>query len=183
MKQNSLLTKLEKGLRFLSGLALALLLFQGLGVLIYVLTVWPKTIEVPTTGITILGIAAVTAGLARSSLWIRIYWNGARALSTVRTVGESTDLPDRLMPILRTLTRLLVASCILDVLLLPAIFLMDEFFPFTISGVLLGMVQLATLLVPQAFGLAALVLAYLAHQYGQLVKERCQMKTELDLTI
>jgi hypothetical protein len=60
---------------------------------------------------------------------------------------------------------------------------MDEFFPFQMSSVQLGMVQLATLLIPQAFGLTALILAYLAHQYGRLAKERCEMKTDLELTI
>ncbi len=183
MNQNSLFAKLEKGLRFLAGLALALILFQGLGVLIYVLTVWPQMSPIPSTGITILVSVAVTAALVRSCLWIRIYWNGAKVISTLRTNEESTELSDRLVPTLRTLTRLLVASCILDVLTLPFIFLMDVFFPFTISSWQLGLVDLALLLLPQAFGLAALILAYLAHQYGQLIKERSQMKKDLELTI
>jgi hypothetical protein len=183
MNQNSLLAKLEKGLRILSGVAIALILFQGTGVLMYVLNVWPRMREVTSTGITILAILAVTAGLVRSFLWIWIYWNGARVLSILRVSGESTELPERLVPTLRTLTRLLVISCILDVLLLPAIFLMDVFFPFTISSMHLGLVQLATLLIPQAFGLSALVLAYLAHQYGRLLTERCHMKKDLELTI
>ena len=76
-----------------------------------------------------------------------------------------------------------MASCILDVLLLPAIFLMDVFFPFTLSSMHLGLVQVATLLIPQAFGLSALILAYLAHQYGGLLRERGQMKKDLELTI
>jgi hypothetical protein len=38
-------------------------------------------------------------------------------------------------------------------------------------------------LYPQAFGLAALVLAYLIHQYGRLTKERCQMKKDIELTV
>ena len=183
MNKNSLLARLERGLRFLAGLALALIVFQGIGVLMYILTVWPQKSGAVPTGITILGAAAVTAGLARSSLWIRIYWNGAKVLSPLRTNGESAELSDRLVPILKKLTRLLVASCILDVLLLPAIFLMDVFFPFTVSSLQLGLVQLASLLFPQAFGLAALILAYLTHQYGQLMKERCQMKKDLELTI
>jgi hypothetical protein len=183
MTQNSLLAKLEKGLKLLAGLALALILFQGLGVLIYVITVWPQMSATTSTGITILASVAVTAALVRSYLWIRIYWNGAKVLSTLRSNGESTELPDRLVPILRRLTRLLVTSCILDVLLLPAIFLMDVFFPFAVSGWQLGMVFLALLLIPQAYGLAALIFAYLTHQYGQLIKERCQMKKDLELTI
>jgi uncharacterized membrane protein YqhA len=183
MNQNSMFARLEKGLRFLSGLALALFLFQVVGVLTYVLTVWPGMREVPSTGITVVVVGAVAAGLVRSCLWMRIYWNGAKVASTLRTHGESAELADMLVPILGTLTRLLVASCVLDVLLLPAIFLMDAFFPFTLSSVHLGLVQLASMLLPQAFGLAALILAYLTYQYGQFMKERCQMKTDLELTI
>jgi hypothetical protein len=183
MNRNSLLTKLEKGLRFLSGLALALLVFQGIGVLMYILTAWPKMTVVPSTGITVVGIAAVAAGLSRSFLWILIYWNGAKVVSLSRAHGESTELADKLVPVLGMLTRLLIASCVLDVLLLPAIFLMDVFFSFALSTVHLGLVQTASLLIPQAFGLGALILAYLSHQYGQLVKERCQMRKELELTI
>jgi hypothetical protein len=183
MNQNSLFARIEKGLKLLAGLALALMLFQGLGVLIYVLTVWPQMSAVPSTGFTILATVAVAAALFRSCLWVRIYWTGAKVLSTLRTVEESTGLSDRLVPILKTLTRLLVASCILDVLFLPAIFLMDQFFPFTIASWQLGMVDLGLLLFPQAFGLAALILAYLTHQYGQLMKERGQMKKDLELTI
>jgi hypothetical protein len=183
MKRNSLLAKLEKALRFLAGLALALILFQTTGVVMYVLTAWSTVSGALSTGTTALGAVAVAAGLTRSFLWILIYWNGAKVVSTLRADGESTELPDRLLPILGKLTRLLIACCVLDVLLLPAIFLMDAFFPFTLSSVHLGMVQVASLLIPQVFGLGALILAYLAHQYGQLVKERCRMKKELELTI
>lgn len=183
MNQNSLFARIEKGLKLLAGLALALMLFQGLGVLIYVLTVWPRMSTVPSTGFTILTTVAVAAALIRSCLWVKIYWTGSRILSALRTDGESTGLSDRLVPILKTLTRLLIASCILDVLLIPAIFLMDEFFPFTISSWQLGLVDLGLLMFPQAFGLAALILAYLTHQYGQLMKERGQMKKDLELTI
>lgn len=183
MERSRVLVRLERGLRFLSVLALALFVFQGIGVLTYVLTVWPGMKGAPATGITVLVVLAVAAALTRSCLWVRIYLNGARFASTVRSLGESALLPDRLVPILGSLTRLLIASCILDVLLLPAIFLMDVFFPFTLSSVHLGMVQLASILFPQAFGLAALILAYLTHQYGQLLKERFQMKQDLELTI
>lgn len=183
MNRNSVLTRLEKGLRFLSGLALALLVFQVIGVLMYILTAWPEMTVVPSTGITLVGIAAVAAGLSRSFLWILIYWNGAKVVSKHRAHGESTELADALVPVLGTLTRLLVASCVLDVLLLPAIFLMDVFFPFKLSSVHLGMVQVASMVIPQAFGLAALILAYLSRQYGHLVQERCRMKKELELTI
>lgn len=34
----------------------------------------------------------------------------------------------------------------------------------------------------QAFGFSALVLAFLTHHYGQLLRERSQMKQELELT-
>ena len=183
MKQSNVFAKLEKGFRFLSILQLALILFQGTGVLTYVLTVWPGMKDAPSTGITALAVGALAAGFARSFLWIRIYWVGAGAAGTLRACGESTELPDRLVPTLKTLTRLLVASCVLDVLLLPAIFLMDEFFPFTLSSGHLGLIQTAVLLYPQAFGLAALVLAYLIHQYGRLMKERCQMKKDIELTV
>ncbi len=183
MNRDSLLARLEKGFRALAGVALALVVFQGIGVLTYVLTVWPGMEVVPSTGITVLVVGAVAAGLARSCLWIRIYWNGAHVVSALRTHGESTELPDRLVPILRRLARLLVASCILEVLLLPAIFLMDAFFPFAVSGVQLGLTLLATMLIPQAFGLTALILAYLARLWGRLVLERCRMRQEAELTI
>jgi hypothetical protein len=183
MNQSSLMTRLGKGFRVLAVVASALLLFQCSGVLTYMLTVWPRMSDAPSTGISILGALGCAAGLSRSFLWILIYWNGARLVSTLRASGEAADLPERLLPALSRLTRLLVASCILDFLLLPEIFLMDEFFPFTLSSMQLGLVQLASLLIPQAFGLTAIVLAYLAHQYGRLVRERCQMRTDLELTI
>lgn len=183
MSYHSLLARLEKGLRILSGLALALLLFQGLGVLMYVLTAWPEMSDRPSNGIIILVCVAVTAALLRSCLWVGIYWNGASLLSILRVSIDPSDLPEGLLPSLRKLTRLLVASCMLDLLLLPAIFLMDQFFRFNVSSVHLGLVQLASMLFPQAFGLAALILAYLTHQYGRFMKERCQMKTDLELTI
>jgi len=69
------------------------------------------------------------------------------------------------------------------ILFLPAYFLSDTFLPFSVSGWRLGAVELARLLLPQAFGFAALILAFLTHQYGILLKERSLMKAELDLTI
>lgn len=183
MTRDALLKRLEKGLRLLSGIGLALLLFQCLGVLMYLINVWPDMRGTTTTTVAAVGGVALTAGLARSALWVKIYWTGAKVLSTVRTEGESNKLADVLVPVLNALSGSLVASCILDVLLLPAIFLMDVFFPFKLSSVQLGMVQLASVLVPQTFGAAALILAWLARQYGSIVHERCQMKTDLDLTI
>ena len=183
MTRNSLLGGLEKGLKLLAGLALALSLFQALGVLVYIVDVWPRMSEATSAGTTLLASVAVAAALIRSYLWIRIYWNGSRVLATLRTDDDSIGIPKRLVPILGRLTRLLVASCVLDVLLLPAIYLMDAFFPFTVASWQLGLVETARLLFPQAFGLAALVLAYLTHQYGQLMEERGQMKQDLELTI
>jgi len=181
MNRDLLMNKLGAGLRLLSWLALALLLFQTLGVLMYVVNVRPSMSGIPA-GIALLGTLAVAAGLGRSALWIRIYRNGAGAVETLGSGGEAAE-PEKLTGILDRLAKLLVTSCILDVLLLPAIFLMDVFFPFTLSSVHLGLVMLAAMLLPQAFGLAALLLAYLARQYGLLVRERCRMKSELDLTI
>lgn len=181
MNRDLLMNKLGEGLRLLSWLALALLLFQALGVLMYVVNVSPEMSGIPS-GISLLGALAVAACLVRSALWIRIYRNGAVA---VAVLGSDRDgaRPDVLTGILDRLAKLLVTSCMLDVLLLPAIFLMDVFFPFELSSVHLGLIMLAAMLLPQAFGLAALLLAYLARQYGLLVRERCRMKSELDLTI
>ncbi len=183
MDQNALFSKLERGLRFLAVLAVALIVFQGIGIATYLVRQWPQMRSGIETGIAVVGMLAVSAGLIRSGLWIRIYWNGAKVLSVLRTHGESNELSDRLKTVLRTLTRLLVVSSLLDVLLLPAIFLMDVFFPFKVSSVHLGLVQLAIVLLPQAFGLAALILAYLTHAWGQLLHERCQLKEELELTV
>ncbi len=181
MNRDLLMNKLGAGLRLLSWLALALLLFQSLGVLMYIVKVRPEVSGIPA-GISLLGALAVAAALGRSALWIRIYRNGAGAVAALGSDGEAAQ-QEELTGILDRLAKLLVTSCILDVLLLPAIFLMDVFFPFTLSSVHLGLVMLAAMLLPQAFGLAALLLAYLARQYGMLVRERCRMKSELDLTI
>jgi hypothetical protein len=183
MNRASLFTKLEKGLRLLAGLALALVLFQATGVLTYVLNVWPQLRQAPSLAVTVLGLVAVTAALTRSCLWVRIYWKAAEVPHTLRVDGDSTTLSDKLVPVLRTLTRHLITSSILDVLLLPAIFLMDVFFPFTLSSVHIGLAQTGALLLPQTFGIAALILAYLTHQYGNLIRERCQLRSDLELTV
>jgi hypothetical protein len=137
----------------------------------------------PRSEITLIAVVAVIAGLARSLLWVRIYWIGARVLRMHRETDDPVALASQLASPLQNLTRHLVLSAILDVLTLPAIFLMDTFFPFTLSSWQLGLVQMAILLFPQVFGLAALVLAYLTHQYGQWMKERGTMHQELALTI
>jgi hypothetical protein len=82
-----------------------------------------------------------------------------------------------------TLTRLLIVSCILDLFFVPVIFQSNVLLPFPVSGLCLGLVDLSILLFPQAFGIAALILAFLTRQYGQLLRERSQMKEEIDLTI
>ena len=45
------------------------------------------------------------------------------------------------------------------------------------------MVEAARIVFPQAFGFAALILAFLTHQYGHLFQERARMRRELELTI
>ncbi len=62
-------------------------------------------------------------------------------------------------------------------------FLSDVFMPFPLAGWRLGAVEAARILFPQAFGVAALILAFLAHQYSQLVQDRRRMRSELELTI
>jgi len=174
---------LEKALRFYTALALAIVLFQCLGLMMYLVNVWPTTSNRVSGAATLVLGTAVVLGLFRSCVWILIYWKGARALSLLRTEADSVSLGDRLAPILSGLTYLLIASCVLDVLFLPAYFLSDAFLPFSVAGWRLGVVELARILFPQAFGLAALVLAFLTHHYGQLLKERGRMQHELDLTI
>ena len=183
MTHHAFFNPLEKVFRFYAGLYLAIILFQGVGLLMYIVNVWPRVRLTTSTGITVLISLAVVLGLARALMWVRIYWKGARALSILRTEGGSPALAESLVPILTTLTRMLVISCVLDFLFLPAFFLSDAFLPFSVSGWRLGAVELARLLLPQAFGFAALILAFLTHQYGILLKERSLMKAELDLTI
>jgi hypothetical protein len=183
MKHHAFLVPLEKALRAYAVLAVVIILFQGVGLLMYLSNVWPRLSLSTSTTTALLVLAAVLLGLLRSYVWIRIYWNGAIGLSVIRGAAASPELTDRLVPILTTLTRLLVTSCVLDFLFLPAYFLADVFFPFQLAGWRLGTVELARVLFPQAFGLAALVLAFLTHQYGQLLMERSRMQHELDLTI
>lgn len=183
MTHHSFLNPLEKALRFYAVLTSALILFQCLGVSMYLVNVWPKARTAVSSEVTVLVGLAVLLGLTRSYVWIRVYWKGAGALSILRSEAESPDLAHRLTPILATLTRLLVLSCVLDFLFLPAFFLSDHFLPYSVWGWRLGVVELARLLLPQAFGLAALVLAFLTRQYGRLLEERCQLKEEVELTI
>ena len=189
MNHNRITEPLAKALRFYAVLAAVIVIFQAVGLSMYLVNVWPSARltasggEPISTGVaTVLG-AAVVMGFFRSFLWIKIYWDGSKAFSLLRSNGDAPDLADRLTPLLSSLTRLLVLSGILDVLFLPAYFLSGAVLPFPIAGWRLGAVEVARIIFPQAFGIAALILAFLTHQYGQLFKERSRMKNELELTI
>jgi hypothetical protein len=189
MDHNRITGPLGKALRFYAVFALALAIFQGTGLLMYLVNVWPRFSQTGadggpiSTGMTTVLFLAVVMGFARSFVWIKIYWDGSKALSVLGTGSDSPDLAGKMAPVLASLTRLLVVSCILDVLFLPAFFLSDVVLPFPIAGWRLGAVEVARVVFPQAFGFAALILAFLTHQYGQLLKERSRMQTELELTI
>ena len=102
----------------------------------------------------------------------------------MRAESEPGGLAEHLVPILDSLTWMLVLSCVLDFLFLPAYFLIDAFFRgFGVSGAQFGMVETARLLFPQAFGLAALILAFLTRQFGDLLRERGRLQEELELTV
>jgi len=189
MEHSRIVQPLEKALRFYAVLALAIVLFQGLGLAMYAVNVWPGVRDGSTTGVPLSSVTvallttAVVMGIARSLVWIRIYWDGSRAFSMIRSKTESPDLAETLGPVLANLTRLLIASFVLDCLFLPAYFLSDVVFPFPIAGWRLGAVEAARILFPQAFGAGALILAFLTHQYGSLVRDRARMQHELNLTI
>jgi len=189
MDHNRITQPLGKALRVYAVLAMAVVIFQAIGLLMYVSKVWPSITlvspdgELVSRGITIVLFVAVLMGFVRSFLWIKIYWDGSKAFSLLRTEEESPGVEDRLTPVFASLTRLLILSCILDVLFLPAYFLSGAALPFPIAGWRLGVVEVARVVFPQAFGIAALILAFLTHQYGQLWKERSRMKTDLELTI
>jgi len=183
MIHHKFLDPLGKALRFYAGFALTVFLVQLVGLLIYFTYVWPRVRDTLTAGFALFVGLAVVLVLVRSCLWIWIYWSGARAFSILRREGESPDLAERLASVLMTLTRLLVVSCILDLSFVPVIFLSDLLLSFPVSGWWLGMVDLVILLFPQAFGIAALILAFLTRQYAQLLKERSQMQEEIQLTI
>lgn len=178
-----LLSPLVKVLRFYAVLALAALLFQMLGLGMYLVNVWPGMREALTAAQKGLVTGALVCGLVRSVVWIQIYWKGARALSLVRDEAESAGVGERLVPVLSSLTWLLVASCALDVLFLPAYFLSGAVWPFPMTGWRLGAMEAARLFFPQAMGMAALLLAYLTSQFGRLLRERGDLKRELDLVV
>jgi hypothetical protein len=183
MIHQSFLNPLGKALRFYAGIALTVLLFQLVGLLMYTNSVWPGVRDSMSTGVTLFIVLAIVLLLGRSGFWVRIYWFGAKAISILRREGESKDLANSLAPVLMTLTRLLVVSCILDLFFVPVIFLIDKLLPFPVSGQWLGAVYLSIIFLPQAFGIGALILAFLTRQYAQLLKERSQMKEEIELTI
>ena len=183
MDSRGFLGPLERALRLYAVLVLALVLFQLVGLGMYLVNVWPEVRASVSPVHKVIVCLALVFGFARAFVWIRIYWSGAHSLSILRGDGDSPTLADRLAPLLRRLTRLLVASCVLDLLFLPAYFLSDTFRPFDLSGWRLGAMELVRLLFPQAFGVAALILSYLTSQYGQLLRERGELRRELELTI
>jgi hypothetical protein len=183
MFRNKFLKALGKAFHIYAGLSLTVFMFQLVGLIMYFINVWPGGRDNISAGVTRFVGLGVVLMLIRSCLWIRIYWSGARSFSILHREGDSPKLAERLTPLLRTLTRLLVVSCILDMCFVPVIFLSDRLLPFSVSGLWLGVVDLSILLFPQAFGIGALILAFLAHQYGQLLGERSQMKEEIELTI
>jgi hypothetical protein len=183
MLRYNFLEPLRKALRFYAGFGVTVLALQLVGLLMYFFNVWPRVQGTVSTGVTLFaGLAAVSV-LVRSCLWVRIYWSGAKALSYLRQEEESPNIGGRLAPIFTTLTRLLVASCILDLIFVPVIFMNDVLQPFPVSWWWLGFIDLSILLFPQAFGVAALILAFLTHQFAHLLRERGRMKEELELTI
>lgn len=190
MEHTRIVRPLGKALRVYSVVFAAVFVVQIIGLAMYLANVWPTVKSsgidgetVSTVTATVL-LSAVVVGFVRSLVWIRIYWDGSKAMSLLGSDDtNSLELADRLTPVLARLTRLLVASCILDVLFLPAYFLSGSFLPFAVAGWRLGIVEVARIVFPQAFGFAALILAFLTHQYGQLFQERTRMRHELELTI
>jgi lysylphosphatidylglycerol synthetase-like protein (DUF2156 family) len=189
MEHSRITEPLSKALRFYAVLATALVIFQVIGLLMYLVNVWPTARlmgpsgEPISRGVALTLLVAVVMGFTRSFVWIKIYWDGSKALSLVKSAQETRDAADLLTPVLGNLTRLLIVSCVLDVLFLPAYFLSGAVLPFPIAGWRLGAVEVARVVFPQAFGFAALILAFLTHQYGRLLGESSRMKNELELTI
>jgi hypothetical protein len=189
MNHSRITQPLAKALRFYAVLAVTIVIFQAIGLLMYLINVWPTARlmgpggEPISTAVTALLFVAVIMGFTRSLVWIKIYWDGSKALSLLKSEGDEQDAAERLTPVLASLTTLLIVSCILDVLFLPAYFLSGAVLPFPIAGWRLGAVEVARVIFPQAFGFAALILAFLTHQYGRLLKESDRLKNELELTI
>jgi len=170
-------------LRFLRPLekALRVILLQLVGVAMYVHNVWPNVRPTMSSAVTHAACVLLAIGFLRGFVWVRIYWNGAKGLGIMRAERGPQRLAELLAPVLDSLTWMLVLSCVLDFLFLPAYFLIDAFFRgFGVSG---AQFETARLLFPQAFGLAALILAFLTRQFGELLRERSQLQEELELTV
>lgn len=182
MIHNSFLNTLGKALRFYTWFALTILLLQLVGLLMYFFNIWPEVQNTLSTGATLFVGLAVILLLIRSCIWVWIYQSGAGAITILRQSAGSTSQTNRLAPILMILTRLLVISSSMDLFFAAPLFL-SETLLLSMSGWWLGMVYFTILLFPQAFGVAALILAFLTHQYGLLLKDRSQMKEEIELTI
>ena len=110
MDHQRIIQPLGKALRFYAVLALAIVIFQGIGLLMYLVNVWPSVRAAgpsgePISSVTalILG-AAVVMGFARSFLWIRIYWDGSKVLGLLRSDEGSAEADSRLMRLLSGLT-------------------------------------------------------------------------------
>jgi hypothetical protein len=189
MQHTRITRPLGKALQFYAALALAIVLFQlvGLGMYLYQhgLTIAGDggASAAPSDAVLFLLAIAVVVGFIRWFVWIAIYWRGSKAFGLIDADGDSLERSHRLSRILEGLTRLLVLSFVLDVLFLPAYFLSDVVLPFPLAGWRLGLVEVARILLPQAFGIAALFLAFLTHQYAQLLEEHGAMQSELELTV
>jgi lysylphosphatidylglycerol synthetase-like protein (DUF2156 family) len=189
MEHSRITEPLSKALRFYAVLATAIVIFQAVGLLMYLVNVWPTArLMGPSgapisSGVALTLLVAVVMGFTRSLVWIKIYWDGSKALALLKSVQGKQVSADQLTSLLASLTRLLIVSCVLDVLFLPAYFLGGAVLPFPLAGWRLGAVEVARVIFPQAFGFAALILAFLTHQYGRLLEESSRMKNELELTI
>jgi hypothetical protein len=183
MHNHKFIKVLENAFKFYTGLALAVFLLQIVGLIIYSINVWPKIQNSLSDLITSFIIITVFLILIRSCIWIWIYFFGARAFSILYHQDEAPQIFDGLISKLRTLTKLLVISCITELCFVPIIFMSDKLLPFSITGLWLGIIDLSLIFFPQAFGISAIILAFLTHQYGSLLKERSQMREDLELTI
>jgi hypothetical protein len=183
MAQHRFIKVLGKAFKYYAGISLLVLLFQLVGLVIYTINFWPGVRENLSDGVSYFISAAVFLMFIRSFLWIQIYWSGARTFSILHREGDSPKLANSLSPILKTLTRLLVVSCIIDLCFVPVIFMYDKLIPFSVSGYWLGYIDLTILFFPQAFGIGALILAFLTYHYRQLLIERSQLKEEIELIV
>ena len=66
MTHHAFFNPLEKAFRFYAGLYLAIILFQGVGLLMYIVNVWPRVRLTISTGVTVLISLAVVLGLVAS---------------------------------------------------------------------------------------------------------------------